>query len=83
MRVMGAETALATGTTKFTTAGAVRLLNTSGSAQVVTVRNAADDGDVGTISLLNNMAIVITLGTGEGLRGNAGVKGTQIVASGF
>ena len=83
MRVMVAETALATGTTKFTTAGAVRLLNTSGSAQVVTVRNAADDGDVGTISLLNNMAIVITLGTGEGLRGNAGVKGTQIVASGF
>ena len=83
MRVMGAETALAAGTTKFTTAGAVRLLNTSGSAQVVTVRNAADDGDVGTITLLSSMAIVISLGTGEGLRGEASVKGTQIVASGF
>ena len=83
MRVMGAETDLATGTTKFTTAGAVRVSNTSATAGLVTVRNAADDGDVGTISLLNNMAIVITLGTGEGLRGNAGVKGTQIVASGF
>ena len=43
MRVMGAETDLATGTTKFTTAGAVRVSNTSGTAGLVTVRNAADD----------------------------------------
>ena len=83
MRVMGAETDLATGTTKFTTAGAVRLVNTSGSSKEVTVRNAADDGDVGTITLLGNTAIVISLGTGEGLRGASTMKGTQIVASGF
>lgn len=83
MRVMGAETDLATGTTKFTTAGAVRVSNTSGTAGIVTVRNAADDGDVGTITVLNNSAIVISLGTGEGLRGATTMKGTQIVASGF
>ena len=80
---MGAETDLATGTTKFTTAGAVRVSNTSGSAQLVTVRNAADDGNVGTIRVQGNSAIIISLGTGEGLRGETTLKGTQIVASGF
>ena len=83
MRVMGAETDLATGTTKFTTAGAVRVSNTSATAGLVTVRNATDDGDVGTIRVQGNSAIVISLGAGEGLRGEATMKGTQIVASGF
>ena len=83
MRVMGAETDLATGTTKFTTAGAVRVSNTSGTAGLVTVRNAADDADIGTIRVQGNSAIVISLGTGEGFRGATTMKGTQIVASGF
>ena len=48
MIVKGTATALAAGATKFTNSSAVYVFNT-GSAGVVTVRNSADDADLGTI----------------------------------
>ena len=81
MRVIGATESLNGSTTKFKTVGAVWVYHTS--AVEVTVRNAADDADIGTIRVQGNSAIVISLGTGEGLRGATTMKGTQIVASGF
>ena len=82
MRVTGNEEALATGTTKFADNGAVYVFNT-GSAGVVTVRNAADDADVGSIRVGASAGIIITLGTGEGLRAASTIKGTPIVAAGY
>ena len=43
--------------------------NTNTSAGDVTVRNADDDADVGTISIPPNTGIVIHLEPGQGLRG--------------
>ena len=82
MRVKGNATDLATGTTGFVDDSAVWVFNT-GSAQTVTVRNAADDADVGTIYVGAGAGIVITLGVGEGLRGATTLKGTPITAAGF
>ena len=81
MQVKGNATALS-GTTQFSDATAVWVFNT-GTAGVVTVRNAADDGDVGTIRVGGSASIIITLGAGEGLRGATTIKGTPIVASGY
>jgi|TARA_B100001059_G_C17441816_1_gene383021 hypothetical protein len=82
MRVRGAEVALATGTTKLDDTGAVWVFNT-GSAGLVTVRNAADNADVGSIRVGAGAGIILTLGAGEGLRGASTIKGTPIVAVGF
>ena len=79
MRVIGATESLNGSTTKFKTVGAVWVYHTS--AVTVTVRNAADDGDVGVIKLPAGGKI-ITLGVGEGLRAGSG-EGTPVVASGF
>jgi len=81
MKVLGTATALAAGTTKFTTATAVWVNNTDTSAGDATVRNAADDADVGTISIPPNTGIVIHLEPGQGLRGASTMKGTQVDAS--
>ena len=61
MKVLGTATALAAGTTKFTTSTAVWVNNTNTSAGDVTVRNADDDADVGTISIPPNTGIVIQM----------------------
>ena len=82
MQVKGTATDLATGTTKFVDDAAVWVFNT-GSAQVVTVRNAADDGDVGTIYVGAGAGIVIHMNTGEGLRGAGTIYGTHITAAGY
>ena len=82
MRVRGPEVALATGTTKLNDTGAAWVFNT-GSAGLVTVRNAADDADLGSIRVGAGAGMVITLGTGEGLRGASTIKGTPVVAAGF
>jgi len=82
MQVKGTATALATGTTKFTDAGAVWVFNT-GSAQTVTVRNADDDANLGTIYVGAGAGIVVHLHPGEGLRGATSLYGTHIVAAGF
>ena len=81
MKVLGTATALATGTTKFTTSTAVWVNNTNTAAGDVTVRNVADDADVGTISIPPNTGIVIHLEPGQGLRGASTMKGTQVDAS--
>jgi len=79
MRVIGATESLNGSTTKFKTVGAVWVYHTS--AVAVTVRNAADDADIGVIKIPAGGRI-ITLGTGEGLRADNG-EGTPVVASGF
>lgn len=78
MKVLGTATALAAGTTKFTTSTAVWVNNTNTSAGDVTVRNAADDADVGTLSIPPNTGVVIHLEAGQGLRGATSMKGTQV-----
>ena len=81
MKVLGSVTALATGTTKFTSATAVWVSNTANSAADVTVRNADDDADVGSINVPAGSGVVIHLEPGQGLRGPTTVKGTQVDAS--
>jgi uncharacterized protein YpmB len=83
MQVKGTATDLATGTTKFSGAGAVWVFNTDTSAQVITVRNADDDADVGTIYVGAGAGIVTHLQTGQGLRGATTLKGTEITNSGY
>jgi len=81
MQVKGTATALS-GTTQFTDATAVWVFNTS-TAGAVTVRNTADDADVGTIYVGQGAGIVINLNIGEGLRGATTMFGTQITAAGY
>ena len=81
MQVKGNATALS-GTTQFTDATAVWVFNT-GAAAAVTVRNTADDGDVGTIYVGSGAGIVIHINAGEGLRGAATMYGTQITNAGY
>ena len=75
--VKGTSTALATGTTKFTDATAVYLCGHT-SAATVTVRNEADDADVGTIKIPANGSLVVNLFIGQGLRGPTNVFGTHV-----
>ena len=82
MKVLGTATALATGTTKFTTATSVYVFNTS-TASVLTVRNAADDADIGTVYVPAGGGHVINLEIGQGLRGATTLFGTQITSSGY
>ena len=79
MRVIAATEALNPSTTKFKTVGAVWVYHTS--AVELTVRNAADDADIGVIKIPAGGRIV-TLGVGEGLRAGSG-EGTPVVASGY
>lgn len=83
MKVKGTATALSTSTTKFVEAGAVWVFNTDSSADTVTVRNADDDANTGTIYVGAGAGIVIHLDNGEGLRGAATVLGTEIANSGY
>ena len=82
MQVKGTATDLATGTTGFVDDAAVWVFNT-GSAQVVTVRNSADDADIGTIYVGAGAGIVIHMNAGEGLRGASTLKGTAITNAGY
>ena len=83
MKVLGAEVSLATGTTGLTSTGAAWVFNTGGSAGLVTVRNAADNANIGTIRVPAGGGIVIHLEAGEGLRGASTIKGTPIGNSGY
>ena len=83
MQVKGTATALATGTTKFKDAGAVWVFNNTSSNATVTVRNADDDANLGTIYVGANSGIVIHLHAGEGIRGGTSIFGTEITAAGF
>ena len=79
MRVIGATESLSTSATKFKTVGAVWVYKAGVLA--LTVRNAADDADIGVIKIPAGGRIV-TLGVGEGLRAGSG-EGTPVVASGY
>ena len=81
MKILGDATALAAGTTKFTSATAVWVSNTATSASNVTLRNAADDADLGSISIPASSGVLIHLIAGQGLRGAATITGTQVGAS--
>ena len=68
---------LATGTTGFVGAGRVWVFNT-GPAQSVTVRNAGDDANIGSIYVGAGAGTVVRLEAGQGLRGATTLKGTDI-----
>ena len=79
MKVLGDATALATGTTKFKTSTAVYIGNTSASDDYdVTLRNTDDDADLGSITVPAAGSLVIHIDIGQGLRGNAALKGTKV-----
>ena len=81
MKILGDATALSTSTTKFTSATAVWVSNTDTSASNVTLRNAADDANLGSISVPASSGVLIHLIAGQGLRGAATIFGTQVGAS--
>lgn len=83
MKVLGTATQLSTSTTQFTEASAVYVFNTNTAAAVLTVRNAADSGDIGTIYIPASSGTVIHLTLGTGLRGATTLYGTQVAASGY
>lgn len=82
MKVLGSATALAPATTKFTDTTSVYVFNAA-SAGLVTVRNADDDADLGTVYVAQNQGITIDLEIGQGLRGANTTFGTHIASSGY
>ena len=82
MKIIGAEEALATGTTKGKDHTAHYVFN-NGSKSAVTIRNAADDGDTGSIRINANAGVVIHTDIGVGMRGATDLKITPIVSAGF
>ena len=82
MKIIGAEEALATGTTKGKDHTAHYVFN-NGSKSAVTIRNAADDGDTGSIRINANAGVVIHTDIGVGMRGASDLKITPIVSAGF
>jgi hypothetical protein len=82
MKIIGAEEALATGATKGKSHTAHYVFN-NGSKQAVTIRNAADDGDTGSIRINANAGVVISTDIGVGFRGATSLFITPIVSVGF
>jgi len=83
MKVLGTAVQLAAATTKLDTAAAVHIGNTADSVLAVTIRNAADDADVGSIYVAAKGQIQITLGNGLGIRGATTFYATPIALSGI
>ena len=72
MKLVGDATALATCTTKFKTSTAVYIGNHCNTNDYdVTLRNAADDADLGSITIPAAGSLVIHIDIAQGLRGNA------------
>ena len=82
MKIIGAEEALATNATRGKSHTAHYVFN-NGSKQAVTIRNAADDGDTGSIRINANAGVVIHTDIGVGMRGATDLKITPIVSAGF
>ena len=80
MKVKGTATALSTTATKFNTTTAVYVFNTDSTAAVVTVRNADDNANIGTIYVAAGNGIIVDLEIGQGLRGAATLYGTHIAS---
>ena len=82
MKIIGAEEALATNTTRGKSHTAHYVFN-AGSIAAVTIRNAADDGDTGSIRINANSGVVIHTDVGVGFRGATDFKITPVVSSGY
>ena len=82
MKIIGAEEALATGTTKGKDHTAHYVFN-NGSKQAVTIRNAADNGDTGSVRINANSGVIIHTDIGVGMRGATSLFITPIVSAGF
>ena len=81
MKILGTAAALS-GTTQFTTSTAVYVANSSNTAAgTVTLRNADDDADLGTLEVPPSTGVVIHMDAGQGLRGDATLFGTQVDAN--
>jgi len=83
MKILGTATELAAANTKFTTSTNVYVFNTDTSAGVVTLRNEADDGSIGTIYVGAGAGMEVSLELGQGLRGANTLYGTQIASTGY
>ena len=82
MKIIGAEEALATNTTRGKSHTAHYVFN-NGSKQAVTIRNAADDGDTGSIRINANSCVIIHTDAGVGMRGATSLFITPVVSAGF
>ena len=82
MKIIGAEEALATGTTKGKDHTAHYVFN-NGSKQAVTIRNAADDGNTGSVRINANSGVIIHTDVGVGMRGATSLFITPIGNSGY
>ena len=82
MKIIGAEEGLTTGSTRGKSHTAHYVFN-NGSKQAVTIRNAADDGDTGSIRINANAGVVISTDIGVGFRGATSLFITPIVSVGF
>ena len=82
MKIIGAEEGLTTGSTRGKSHTAHYVFN-AGTLAAVTVRNAADDGDTGSIRINANTGVVIHTDVGVGFRGATDFKITPVVSSGY
>ena len=82
MKIIGAEEALATNTTRGKSHTAHYVFN-NGSKQSVTVRNADDDGDTGSVKINANAGVIIHTDIGVGFRGATSLFITPVVSAGF
>ena len=82
MKIIGAEEALATAATRGKSHTAHYVFN-NGSKQAVTIRNAADDGDTGSVRINANSGVVIHTDVGVGFRGATSLFITPVVSSGY
>ena len=82
MKIIGAEEGLTTGSSRGKSHTAHYVFN-NGSKQAVTIRNAADDGDTGSIRINANAGVVIHTDVGVGFRGATSLFITPVVSSGY
>ena len=82
MKIIGAEEGLTTGSTRGKSHTAHYVFN-NGSKQAVTIRNAADDGDTGSIRINANAGVIIHTDAGVGMRGATSLFITPVVSAGF
>jgi len=81
MKIKGTAAALS-GTTQFASSTAVWIANTNATThKTVTLRNADDDADLGTLVVPAASGVIIHLNVGEGLRGVAALMATQVDAN--
>lgn len=83
MKIIGAEEGLTTGSTRGKSHTAHYVYNAAGATAAVTVRNAADDGDTGSIRINAGQGVVIHTDAGVGFRGATDFKITPVVSSGY